>query len=112
MEDIFPFVRKCKKCGKEIFPTAGWVYKIEGRYFCSWKCLRAQENRKPKRKPLLPNVGDTIQILHISGIPDYTNKVGVVQFYDSMGQMHGTWGRLVIVPGEDRYKIIATGETK
>lgn len=105
-DDIFPYVRKCRECGKEIFPTAGWVYKRESKYYCSWKCYRKAEPPKPKRKILLPKVGDTIEILYVSGIPSLTNKVGVVEFYDSMGQMHGTWGRLVIIPGEDKYRII------
>lgn len=107
-DDIFPYARKCRECGKEIYPTPSWVYKKEGHYFCSWKCLRQREKSMPKRKRILPKVGDTIEILHVSGIPEYSHKVGVVEFYDSMGQMHGTWGRLVIIPGEDRYKVIKT----
>lgn len=109
-DTLFPYVRKCKKCGKEIFPTAGWVYKKNGNYYCSWKCFRQHYPDKPKKNILLPKVGDTIEILYVSGIPSLSNKVGVVQFYDSMGQLHGTWGGLVIVPGEDRYRIIAEAE--
>lgn len=107
MEDmLFPYLRKCRKCGKEIYPTPEWAYKRNGKYYCSWKCLRAHEREKPKRKVILPKVGDTIEIIYVSGIPSLTGKVGVVEFYDSMGQMHGTWDKLVIVPGEDRYRII------
>lgn len=106
-DDIFPYERKCSKCGKIIYPHSGWAYKKDGKYFCSWKCYR-QYTVKPKRKITLPQVGDTIEILYVSGIPSLTGKIGVVQFYDSMGQLHGTWGGLVIVPGEDRYRIIDT----
>lgn len=98
----------CKKCGKEIYPTYGWVYRRNDKYYCSWKCFN--HTSKPKPKVILPQVGDTIRILLVSGIQSYTNKVGVVEFYDSLGQMHGTWGNLVIVPGLDSFEIIQEGE--
>ncbi len=111
MEDtMFPYARKCRKCGKEIFPNPGWAYQKDGKYYCSWKCFRQHNPDKPKKKILLPKVGDTIEILYVSGIPSLSGKVGVVQFYDSMGQMHGTWSGLVIVLGEDRYRIIAEAQ--
>ena len=96
----------CKNCGKEIFPTPQWTYKRETNYFCSWKCYRYDEKLQPKKEIVLPKVGDTINIIYISGIPTYSNKVGVVEFFDTMGQMHGTWGGFVVIPGEDVYKII------
>ena len=105
-DDIFPYERKCRKCGKAIFPNPSWAYQKNGKYFCTWKCYREYEREMPKRKVLLPKVGDTIEIIYVSGIPSLTGKRGVVQFYDSMGQLHGTWDSLVIVPGEDRYRII------
>ena len=105
MEDIvFPYAHKCIKCGKEVFPTPQWVYRRGNKYYCSWKCYRSDP--PPKRKVVIPNIGDTIKIVYVSGIPGYTGKVGVVNHIDSMGQLHGTWGHWVIVPGEDRYKII------
>ena len=106
----YPFAHKCKKCGREIFPTASWSYKRGSKYYCSWKCLRADE--KPKPKLILPQVGDTIRILLVSGIPKYTNREGVVEFYDCFGQLHGTWGDIVIVPGEDIYEIIGEKENE
>lgn len=34
MDDvIYPYVKKCKKCGKEIFPTPKWVYRDGNQYF-------------------------------------------------------------------------------
>ena len=47
--------RKCKICGKKMLvPNPGmWAYKKAKRsgeqsfhYYCSWKCLRVEENRK------------------------------------------------------------------
>lgn len=108
MDDMmFPYAQKCRKCGKEIFPGPSWVYKRGSKYYCSWKCFNQP---KPKRNIVLPKVGDTIEIVYVSGIPSYSNKVGVVTSYDFMGQLHGTWGKFVVVPGEDRYRII--GEKK
>lgn len=105
-EIMFAYARKCKKCGKEIFPTAYWTYKEGGKYYCSWKCYNHRHDGKKKREIIKPNVGDTIKLVYISGIPQYSNKVGVVEFYDSMGQLHGTWGNWVVIPGEDVYEII------
>ena len=108
---MFPKGVKCKKCGKEIFPTADWAYKRRGtktvRYYCSWKCYRSVKRDKDI---ILPEVGDTIRIINVPGVQAYSHKVGVVEFYDCFGQMHGTWGGWVIVPGEDTYEIIGEKE--
>ena len=37
-------------------------------------------------------IGDKIEILEMVGEPQYTGKVGVVDFIDDAGQVHGTWG--------------------
>lgn len=36
----------------------------------------------------------------------YPGKEGVVKHIDDMGQLHGTWGELAIIPGEDEIEII------
>lgn len=100
------FSQKCKHCGKEIFPNPQWVYKRGSDYYCSWKCYRRSETVKPKKEIVLPKVGDTIKIIYVSGINSYTGKTGVVEFYDMFGQLHGTWGGWVVIPGEDIYEII------
>ena len=51
-------------------------------------------------------VGDTIKIIDMSGEPHYCGRVGVVTHIDSMGQLHGTWGGLAVIPGEDAYEVI------
>lgn len=55
---------------------------------------------------LKPEVGDTIQIIEMLGEPNYSGKNGVIKTIDSMGQLHGTWGGLAIIPEEDIFKII------
>lgn len=110
MEDSMKMgVRRCKKCGKEIFITLQWAYRDKSDYYCSWKCFNHRE--KPTKKTyVMPKVGDRIRIIYMSGIPIYAGKEGVVKRIDSMGQLHGTWGSLVVVPSEDKIEII--GENK
>ena len=54
----------------------------------------------------MAKVGDRIRILYMQGEPDYSNREGVVRTIDSMGQLHGTWGGLAVIPGEDEFVII------
>ena len=51
-------------------------------------------------------VGDTIKIIKMDGEPEYTGKTGEILLIDSMGQLHGTWGGLAVVPEVDEYEII------
>ena len=51
--------------------------------------------------------GDKIRIIHLSGEnSDYDGKEGVVEHIDGIGQLHGTWGGLAIIPGVDEFEII------
>lgn len=54
----------------------------------------------------MPKVGDFIRILCMRGEPQYTGKTGRVTVVDSIGQLHGTWGGLAVIPGEDEYEIV------
>lgn len=54
----------------------------------------------------MAKVGDTIRILEMDGEPNYSGKEGVVQYIDSLGQLHGTWGGLAVIPETDRYTIV------
>lgn len=47
------------------------------------------------------NVGDKIKIVEIIEEPQYTGKVGIIQYIDDIGQLHGTWGGLAIQPEKD-----------
>ena len=107
----YPYSHYCKKCGKEIFPTPGWVYKRDSKYYCSWKCYRSESPIKKPKKIIRPKVGDTIRIIHTNPlIHFYKNKVGVVEFIDNDGQLFGTWGNLQIIPETDKFEIIKEKE--
>lgn len=56
-------------------------------------------------------VGDTIKIINMAGEPQYNGRSGVIDHIDSIGQLHGTWGGLAIVPEEDEIEIIKTDMT-
>ena len=51
-------------------------------------------------------VGDKIRIIDMSGEPHYYGRVGVVTHIDDMGQLHGTWGGLAVIPGEDSFEVL------
>ena len=56
-----------------------------------------------------PEVGDAIHIYHMFGESEYNGAEGVVTHIDDIGQIHGTWGGLALVPGDD-YEIIEEDE--
>ena len=43
----------------------------------------------------------------MKGEPAYNGREGTVESVDDAGQLHGTWGGLAVVPGEDEYEIAA-----
>lgn len=62
----------------------------------------------------MTKVGDKIVIKGFAGDElsacDYIGKTGIVQMIDDMGQLHGDWGGLAILP-EDDFEILQEGET-
>ena len=57
--------------------------------------------------------GDTIRIIRMNddGGKDfqarmYNGRSGVVEYIDSLGQLHGTWGGLVLIPEVDEFQIV------
>lgn len=53
-------------------------------------------------------VGDRIRIIELNDPYDntYPGRTGTVEHIDSMGQLHGTWGGLAVIPEADLYEII------
>ena len=57
--------------------------------------------------------GDTIRIIRMNdyGGKDlkariYNGRSGFVEYIDSLGQLHGTWGGLAIIPETDEFEVI------
>lgn len=40
----------------------------------------------------------------------YDGNEGTIEFIDSLGQLHGTWGGLAVIPEVDRFVIIEKTE--
>ena len=57
-------------------------------------------------------VGDKIRIIEMVGEPNYAGREGVIQYIDSIGQLHGSWGGCAIIPTADKYKILKGGKNK
>lgn len=51
-------------------------------------------------------IGDLIKVIKMEGEPDYSYRVGTVTAIDGIGQLHGTWGGLAIIPEKDTYQIL------
>ena len=52
-------------------------------------------------------VGQRIRIIHLEGEDTrYDGKEGVIEYIDGIGQLHGTWGNLAIIPEADDFEII------
>lgn len=58
----------------------------------------------------MAKVGDTIKIIQMKGEPQYSGKIGIIEYIDDIGQLHGSWGGLAVQPENDSFKILKTGE--
>lgn len=56
------------------------------------------------------NIGDKIRINYMKDEPQMTGVEGTVRLIDDMGQIHGTWSGLAIVPDMDEYEVIERAE--
>ena len=54
--------------------------------------------------------GDRIRIIKLDdpyALDTYNGREGVVLHIDSLGQLHGTWGGLAVIPEEDEFEVIS-----
>lgn len=51
-------------------------------------------------------VGDTIRINQMKEEKQYNGRTGVIERIDAIGQLHGTWGGLAVIPNEDDFEVI------
>lgn len=59
----------------------------------------------------MAKTGKWIRIISMSDEPHYTGRIGQITHIDDIGQLHGTWGGLAIMPGEDLFEVINNPET-
>lgn len=55
-------------------------------------------------------IGDQIMIISMEGENGYNGKFGTIEYIDSIGQLHGTWGGLALIPGVDHFVVIDGSE--
>ena len=52
-------------------------------------------------------VGQKVRIIHLEGEDNrYYGKEGVIEHIDGIGQLHGTWRGLAIIPEADEFTVI------
>lgn len=54
-------------------------------------------------------VGQKIQIISLEDsycAGRYNRREGVIEYIDDIGQLHGTWGGLALIPGVDDFRVI------
>ena len=58
-------------------------------------------------------IGDTIRIIRMDDqggkdlqAREYNRQTGIVEHIDSIGQLHGTWGGLAIIPEVEEFEIV------
>lgn len=56
----------------------------------------------------MDKVGDVIKIIEMEGEPDYSGREGIITCIDDIGQLHGTWGGLGVIPEVDEYVNLAS----
>ena len=63
------------------------------------------QTKQQKESPY--KVGQNVRIIHLEGEDTrYDGKEGVIEHIDGIGQLHGTWGGLAIIPEADEFQII------
>ena len=46
------------------------------------------------------------------GEPDYAGREGIIQHIDGLGQLHGSWGGLAILPDQDIYEFVGEDDNE
>ena len=78
-------------------------YKVEGLEFVT-QGLDLSEALCEETE--LPEIGTRLRIITMKGEPNYDGKEGEIIDIDDLGQLHGTWGGLAIVPEVDEFEVI------
>ena len=52
--------------------------------------------------------GMKVRIIHLEGEDNrYDGKEGVIEHIDAIGQLHGSWGSLAIIPDTDEFEVLS-----
>ena len=51
--------------------------------------------------------GMKVRIIHLDDEDNrYDGKEGVIEYVDAIGQLHGSWGGLAIIPDVDEFELV------
>lgn len=51
--------------------------------------------------------GMKVRIIHLDSEDNrYDGKEGIIEYIDGIGQLHGSWGDLAIIPEIDKFELI------
>lgn len=57
-------------------------------------------------------LGKKIRITYLNGEDSsYVGREGIVKSVDDIGQLHGTWGGLAVIPDEDAFEVVGMNES-
>ena len=66
-----------------------------------------KEVKEEINKDVKVKIGDVIHINHLQGEDTSKDgKEGIVKAIDDIGQLHGTWGSVAVIPGVDDFEVI------
>lgn len=51
-------------------------------------------------------LGKTVRVNILDDWNPILNKTGIVEYVDDMGQLHGTWGGLAVIPDIDDIELV------
>ena len=57
-------------------------------------------------------VGDKIKIIFMDGETSYSEKIGIAEHIDNIGQIHGSWGGCAPIPGVDQFEVVGKSYEK
>ena len=64
-------------------------------------------HKTKQQKEILYKAGQKVRIIHLEGEDNrYDGQEGVIEDIDAIGQLHGTWGGLAIIPEADEFIVI------
>ena len=98
---------ECQIC-YDLVPKESAI-KTDGGYYICKHCW--EENSKNESLENQYKVGQTIRINVLADDPEsdkYAGRVGKITSIDGIGQLHGTWGGLAVIPEVDDITVISS----
>ena len=63
------------------------------------------QTKQQKESPY--KVGQKVRIIHLEGEDNrYDGREGIIMKIDGIGQLHGIWGSLAVIPSDDDFYVM------